>query len=99
MRTQIAAIANVSTGNLAKAKQVTTQAKHVIQEASKSGEISVHKAWQWSRLPASEQLKKLEEFRGCKGVELVSRTLIQKHVARMTPSRLFPPILGDVIKP
>ncbi len=29
----------------------------------------------------------------------MSRKLIQKHVARMAPSQLIPPTLGDVLKP
>jgi hypothetical protein len=99
VRSKIAAFANVSTGNITKAKQVVTHSHPVIQQVAKSGEISVHRAWQWSRLSHEQQLEKLEEFRSCKGVGLVSRQLIQKHVARMIPTRLVPPTLGDILKP
>jgi len=99
VRSEIADIADVSTGNLTKAKQVVSHADPVIQEAAKSGEISVHRAWQWSRLSHHHQVKKLEEFRSCKGVGLVSRKLIQKHVVTMRPTRLIPPTLGNVLKP
>lgn len=98
VRSELAAIANVSTGSLTKAKQVATQADPTVQRAAKSGEIRVHKACQWSRLSHQHQLKTLEEFRSCKGVGRVSRTLIQKHVARMTPTRLIPQTLSDVVK-
>lgn len=99
VRSEVATTAHVSTGSLTKAKQVITHAAPVIQEAAKSGEIRVHRAWQWSRLPPFQQLKKLEEFRSSKGVGLVSRKLIQKHVARMAPARLVPPTLNDILKP
>lgn len=99
VRSEIATVAHVSTGSLTKAKQVIAYAAPVIQEAAKSGEIRIHRAWQWSRLPPHQQLKKLEEFGSSKGVGLVSRKLIQKHVERMTPTRLIPPTLSDVLKP
>jgi hypothetical protein len=99
VRSEIAAVANVSTGNLTKARQVATHADRAIREAAKSGEILVHRAWQLSRLPHHHQRKKLEEFRSCKGVGLVSRRLIQKHVAKMAPNRVVPETLGDVLRP
>ena len=99
VRSEIAAVANVSTGNLTKAKQVAAHADLVICEAAKSDEILVHRAWQLSRLPHHRQREKLEEFRSCKGVGLVSRKLIQKHVARLAPTRLISETLGDVLKP
>jgi hypothetical protein len=52
-----------------------------------------------SRLSHPQQLKKLEEFRSCKGVGLMSRKLIGKHVAKMAPAPLIPPTLLDVLKP
>lgn len=99
VRSKIAATAHVSTGSLTKAKQVVTHAAPVIHEAAKSGEIRVHRAWQWSRIPHWQQLKKLEDFRSCKGVGLVSRKLIQKHVERMAPTQLISPTLSDILKP
>src|ERR1035438_2328893 len=69
------------------------------QQAVKAGEISGHKAWQWNRLAPQQQVQRLEEYRSSKGTNLVSRRLIQKHVARMLPTQLFPPRLGDLLKP
>ena len=101
VRSQAADVANVSTGNFTKAKLVVAHADPVIQEATKCGEVRVHRAWQWSSLSRQHQLEKLEEFRSCKGVRLVSRKLIQKHMARMlsAPTTLVPPTLGDVLRP
>jgi hypothetical protein len=97
VRSEIAAIADVSTGNLTKAKQIVTYGEPGIQNATKSGEIRVHRAWQWNRLSPQQQRHKLEEYRSSKGTNLVSRRLIQKHVARMSPTRLFPPRLSDLL--
>jgi ParB-like chromosome segregation protein Spo0J len=99
VRSETAATACVSSGNVTKAKQVLKSADPMIQQAVKSGEISVHKAWQWSRLSPQEQLKNLEELRSRKGTNQTSRRLIQKHVERMLPTRLIPPKLSDVLKP
>jgi hypothetical protein len=98
VRSEIAAVASVSTGSLTKAKRVVVDAHPTIRNAAKSGEIRVHRAYQWSLLSHHHQLKKLEEFRSCKGVGLVSRRLIQKHVARMAPAKLIPPTLGHVLR-
>ena len=99
VRSEIAAIANVSTGNLPKAKRVLKSAVPDVQRAARAGEISVHKASKWSSASPQQQLKNLEEHRSNKGPNLVSRRLIQKHVAEMTPTRLFPPSLGDLLRP
>jgi len=98
VRSEIAAVAKVSTGSLTKAKRVAVDAHPTIRNVAKSGEIRVHRAYQWSRLSHHHQLKKLEEFRSCNGVGLVSRRLIQKHVARMAPAKLIPPTLGHVLR-
>jgi hypothetical protein len=97
-RSEMASIAYTSTGSLTKARLVAISGDLVIQDATKSGEISVHRAWQWSRLPHNRQREQLEEFRSCKGVGVVSRRLIQKHVARMAPTQLIPRTLGDALK-
>lgn len=72
VRSEIAAIANISTGSLSKAKQVLTHTDPVIHDAAKSGEIRVHRTWQWRNLSQQLQLKTLEEFRSCKGVGRVN---------------------------
>ena len=97
-RSEMAAIANVSTGSLTKAKQVLTNSHPIIQDATKSGEISIHRAWQFSGLPHDQQREQLEEFRSCRGVGVVSRRLIQKHVAKIAPRELIPRTLGDTLK-
>jgi hypothetical protein len=98
VRSKTAATAGVSSGNVAKVEQVSNSAPP-IQQALKSGEIRVHKAWQWRHLSAQQQLEKLEEYRSRKGTNETSRRLIQKHVTRLSPTQLIPPSLGDLLKP
>jgi hypothetical protein len=97
VRSELAAIAQVSSGNLTKTKQVSTSAPPPISQALKAGEISVHKAWQWSSLTPGDQITKLREHRTNKGTGLVSRRLIKKHVKKMLPTRLIPPNLGHFL--
>jgi hypothetical protein len=98
VRSELARVAFVSTGNMTKAKNVRASCDPAIQSAVKSGEIRVHRAYQWSRLLARQQLKNLEEFRGRKGIAVASRRLIQKHVARMAPPELLRPTVGELVK-
>jgi hypothetical protein len=99
VRAKLAIIASVSAGNLTKAKQVMKSSVPAIQLAVKANEISLHNAWQWSRLPNAEQLNKLEELRSCKGVTLMSRRLIQKRIKKALQSRVIPPRLSDFLGP
>ena len=98
-RSELAAAAGVSPGNVGKVKQLVESAHPMIKQALKADEISIHLAWQWRKLPAQQQLEKLEEHRVCRGTNQTSRRLIQKHIARLSPPRLSPPTLGDLLKP
>ena len=97
-RSELAAAAGVSPGNIRKVKQLIESAHPMIKQALKADEISIHLAWQWRTLPAQQQLEKFEEYRSRKGTNQTSRRLIQKHVARMSPPQLIPPTLGDLLK-
>ena len=99
VRSKIAADADVSAGTLEKVRGILNSADRKIWEATKAAEISIHKACQWSQLPAHQQVKELEKYRSCKGTNRTSRRLIQRHVARLAPTQLVPWSLGDVLKP
>jgi hypothetical protein len=99
VRSKIAAAAGVSPGNVDKVRKLLKSAHPKIQQAIKAEEISIHRAWQWSRLPAQQQLTELEEYRNRKGTNQTSRRLIQKHVARLSPTEMIPPSLGELLKP
>jgi hypothetical protein len=98
VRSEIAAVARVSAGNVEKVRRILKDAHSNIQRATKAGEISIHMAWQCSRLSVCQQLTKLDEYRSRKGINQTSRRLIQKHVAKLAPTRLLPPSLGDLLK-
>lgn len=97
-RSELAAAAGVSTGNIRKVQQLIQSAHSVIQQALKADAISIHLAWQWRKLPAQQQLEKLEDHRSCRGTNQTSLRLIQKHVARLSPAQLIAPTLGDLLK-
>jgi hypothetical protein len=99
VRSKIAAFACVSSGNVTKVKQVLKSADPMIQKAAKAGEISLHKAWQWSRLSPQKQIESLEEFRNRKGTTLTSRRLIKRHLAKRSPTKLIQLTLSDVLLP
>jgi hypothetical protein len=97
-RSELAATAGVCPGNIRKVKQLIESVQPMIKEALKADEISIHLAWQWRRLPAQQQLEKFEEHRSRRGTNQTSRRLIRKHVARLSPPRLIPPTLGDLLR-
>jgi hypothetical protein len=97
-RSELAAAAGVSSGNIRKVKQLIESAHPMIKQALKADEISIHLAWQWRTLPAQQQLEKFEEYRSRRGTNQTSRRLIQKHVARLSSPQLIPPTLGDLLK-
>jgi len=99
VRSKIASIAGVSTGNVTKVKQLRETAHPRVELAVRTGEISIHKGWQWSRLSPQQQSRHLEEHQSRKGTNQTSRRLIQRHVARLSPTQLIPVTLGSLLKP
>jgi hypothetical protein len=85
VRSEIASIAGVSTGNVTKAKQLKEKAHPRVEIAVRTGEISIHKGWQWSRLSPHEQLRHLEEYQSRKGTNQTSRRLIKRHLVTLNP--------------
>jgi hypothetical protein len=78
---------------------VSKSADPSIKQAVKAGEISILKAWQWSRLSGKEQQNDLEELRGRKGTNQTSSRLIPKHLASMRPTGIVRQKLSDVLNP
>jgi hypothetical protein len=99
VRSEVAAVAGVSTGNVTKVRQLRKTAHPKVEQIVRAGGNSVHKGWQWSRLSPQEQILELEDYQNRKGTSQTSRRLIQKHVARLSPTQLIPPSLGDFLKP
>jgi hypothetical protein len=82
VRSEIAAAAGVSVGNVTKVKQVITNACTELQEALRSGEISIHRAWLWREMSSENQRRALMLYRGERGVRKTIRRLIAKHISK-----------------
>jgi hypothetical protein len=82
VRSEVAIAAGVSVGNVTKVKQVIGSACVDLHEALRSGEVSIHRAWQWREMPAEERRLRLMSYRGEKGVRKTILSLLSKHVSK-----------------
>jgi hypothetical protein len=100
VRAQIATAAGASAGNVTKVKQLRKKIPpREVELALRTGEISIHKAWQWCHLSVQQQVKELAEDRSRRGTTQTSRRQIQRHIASLSANRLILPKLGDLLKP
>jgi hypothetical protein len=95
VRSEIAAAAGVSVGNVSKVKQLTLNGPSELLQALRNGEISIHRAWTWSKEPADKQREKLWIYQSQRGIKKTVRSLILRH-RRKEPQTV--PSLGDLIK-
>jgi hypothetical protein len=93
VRSEIAATAGVSVGNVSKVKQLKVAARSELVEALRSGEISIHRAWLWSQAKRENQGEALWQHRAERGI----RRTIREHISRHR-SRTFstPPDLAEL---
>jgi hypothetical protein len=82
VRSETAAAAGVSLGNVTKVKQVMTTACIELQDALRNGEVSIHRAWLWREMSSENQRQALMLYRGEKGVKKTIRRLISKHMSK-----------------
>ncbi len=68
VRKEIARAAGVSVGNVTKVKQLVATADIEIIKALREKDLSIHRAWMWSKLPPDEQREKLWRKRSEKGI-------------------------------
>lgn len=87
VRNAVAAAARVSVGTFSKAKQLISRADPQLQAALRDGEISIHRAWQWSQLPRHEQRQNLALYRQRKGMERTVKQLISKQLKRQSSTQ------------
>ena len=76
VRKELAAAAGVSVGNISKAKNVLTSAAPEILEATKHGEMTLHKAWSFSKLDPLEQKVALRRYQSERGIKKIVRKLL-----------------------
>lgn len=79
VRSKIAEIAAVSTGNVTKVKQLMEKAHGAIEQALREGEISIHRAWQWSQQSPTKQLENLRLLRIERGIKKKAEALVREH--------------------
>ena len=95
VRKEIARIAGVSVGNITKVKQLTTTAHSDIIKALREKELSIHRAWLWSKLPPEEQREKLWLNQSKRGIGKTIRHLLSPYLPKSSP---LVPRLGDLVK-
>jgi len=86
VRSEIAAVAGVSTGNVTKVKQLRRTAHTTVEQALRAGEISIHKAWQWSKGSPKVQLENVRRWRIERGLRRRAKRLVAEHQAAILPS-------------
>ena len=68
----------MSVGNVTKVKQLTITAHSELLQALRSREISIHRAWLWSKEPRDQQLTELRQHRDNRATNKIKR-LISRH--------------------
>jgi hypothetical protein len=86
VRKQVAEAADVSVGNVAKVRQLTSNAPPEILQALRSGEIRIHRAWCWSTMPAEKQHEQLRLRRIERAVKKTVRTLVSRQRTKISRS-------------
>ena len=86
VRSEIAAAAGVSVGNVTKVKQLTITAHSEVLQALRSREISIHRAWGWSKMPPDKQREELRFHQSERGVKKTIRTLVSRHRRKSLPA-------------
>jgi hypothetical protein len=79
VRAELASAAGASSGNVTKVKRLVEHAAPELLEALASGEISIHRAWQWSTDPPARQVGRLSAFRFTTGTKRTIQCLLKKH--------------------
>ena len=95
VRKEIARIAGVSVGNVTKVKQLTTTAHSDIIKALRDKEVSIHRAWLWSKLSPEEQQEKLLLNQSKRGIARTIRQLLSPYLMKSSPLTTK---LDDLIK-
>jgi hypothetical protein len=95
VRKEIARIAGVSVGNVTKVKQLTTNPHPGIIKALREKELSIHRAWLWSKLTPEEQEEKLWLNQTKGGIHKTIRHLLSPHLPKSTRPALA---VSDLIK-
>jgi len=86
VRKQIAAAAGVSVGNVSKVKQLQVTAHPELLQVLRSGEISIHRAWRWSKAAPEKQQEELRLYQSEMGTKKTIRLLVSRHRSKGLPT-------------
>jgi len=86
VRSEIAAAAGVSVGNVSKVKRLTLTAHSQLLQALRSGEISIHRASLWCRESPERQREELRFYQSERGIKKTIRTLVSRHRRKSPPA-------------
>jgi hypothetical protein len=95
VRSEIAAAAGVSVGNVSKVKQLIMTAQPELVQALRSREVSIHRAWGWSKASPEQQREELRFYQSERGVKKIIRLLVSRHRSKCRP---VVPDLGNLIR-
>jgi hypothetical protein len=87
VRSEIAAAAGASVGNVSKVKHLLIAAHSELLEALRNGDISVHRAWLWSQETPEEQREALWRHQGENGTKRTIRHLVSRHRSKSVPAQ------------
>jgi hypothetical protein len=88
VRREVAAVAGVSVGNVSKVKHLKLSAHTELLEALRTGEISIHRAWFWSRESPEMQREACGRLHGREALSLMTASFARgasSVVACLTP--------------
>jgi hypothetical protein len=94
VRHEIAGAAGVSAGNVSKVRELMNAPLEIVQ-ALIDGEISIHRAWVWSRQPPAKQIEKLRLRETTRGINKAIEALLSQHVPKVSPTI---PDVGTLVK-
>jgi hypothetical protein len=78
VRSEIAAVAGASTGNVSKVKQLVLHAQPALLQALRDGEVSIHRGWTWLQKPG-QQLDQLRLHQNLRGITQKVESLLRAH--------------------
>ena len=96
VRSEIAAAAGVSTGNIGKVKQLASVAHPHVLEALRASEVSIHRASVWLQKPG-KQLDALGVHRNRRGITATVNALLRAHHGDRTGEQLDAPYIAAAL--
>ena len=82
VRQEIASLAQVSTGNVTKVAQTLSSACPELLAALHQGEVSIHRAHQWSKLTPRKQRDILVEWSNRKDIRQTAQRMVSRHKSK-----------------